>query len=56
MKVNKKLNIFEDAVAIWFKLGYADVEVYSLTTEDAYRTPTAQIVTKEGLNEFLEKW
>lgn len=56
MKVNKKLNIFEDAVAIWFKLGYDDIEVYSLTTEDVYRTPTAQIVTKEDLNEFLEKW
>ena len=56
MKVNKKLSVLEDAIATWFKLGYDDIEVYSLTTEDAYRTPTAQIVTKEYLDKFLEEW
>ena len=56
MEIENKLSKFEDAVAIWFKLGYDDIEVYSLTTEDAYRTPTAQIVTKEYLDKFLEEW
>ena len=46
----------QDAVAYWFNLGYDDVELYSLTTVDAYRTPTAKIVTKEELDKFLNDW
>ena len=53
---NRKLNKDEDAIAYWFKLDYDDVELYSITTVDAYRTPTAKIVTKEELNKFLNDW
>lgn len=49
IKVNKVLGKYEDAVAIYFKLDYEDVELYSLTIEDAYRTPTAEIVSKDKL-------
>ena len=56
MKTIKKLNKFEDAQALWFKLSYNDIELYSLTIEDAYRTPTAQIMSKEELDKFLKQW
>jgi len=56
MKIDKKLNKFEDAISLWFKLDYDDVELYSLTIEDAYRTPTAQIMSKEELDTFLKQW
>lgn len=55
-KLLKKLSKFEDAVVYWFDLGYSDVELFSLTTIDTYRTPTAKIVTKEELDKFLEQW
>lgn len=55
---NRKLNKYEDAVAIYFKLDYDDVELYSSTIEDAHRTPAAEIITKDKLDEFLKdlKW
>ena len=53
---NRKLNKDEDAIAYWFKLDYDDVELYSITTVDAYRTPTAQILNKEELDKFLNDW
>jgi hypothetical protein len=54
--MEKKINKYEDAQAIWFSLGYYDIELYSLTTIDAYRTPTAKIVTKDELDNFLKDW
>jgi len=54
--MKQKLNKYEDAVAYWFNLHYEDVELYSLTTVDAYRTPTARIITKEDLDNFLINW
>ena len=53
---NRKLNKDEDATAYYFNLGYDDVELYSVTIVDAYRTPTAKIVTKEELDKFLNDW
>ena len=53
---SRKLNKYEDAVAYWHRLDYDDVDLYSLTTVDAYRTPTAKIVTKIELDKFLEEW
>ena len=53
---NRKLNKYEDAVAYWFKLDYDDVELYSITIVDAYRTPTAQIMDKKELDKFLNDW
>lgn len=52
----RKESKHQDAVAYWFNLGYDDVELYSLTTVDAYRNPTAKIITKEELDKFLEQW
>ena len=51
---NRKLN--KDAVAYWHRLDYDDVDLYSVTTVDAYRTPTAQILNKEELDKFLNDW
>ena len=56
MKIQSKTNKHQDATAYYFNLGYDDVELYSVTIVDAYRTPTAQIVTKEYLDKFLEEW
>lgn len=56
MKVKTKIGRFEDAQAIWFKVGFIDEKLYSLTTEDAYGRNSAEIVTKEYLNKFLKKW
>ena len=53
---NRKLNKYEDAIAYWFKLDYDDVELYSVTIIDAYRTPTAQIMDKKELDKFLNDW
>lgn len=50
----KRISQHEDATATWFRLSYDDVELYSLTVEDAYRTPTSQIMTQEVLDKFLE--
>ena len=43
-------------VAVDFGLGYSEIDLWSLTTVDAYRTPTAKIVTKEELDKFLNDW
>lgn len=56
MKVQKVKSYYEDSVAIYFKLGYDDVELYSVTVEDAYRTPTTEIMSKEQLNKFLKEF
>lgn len=56
MITEKKISKFEDAMAFWFHLGYSETDLYSLTTVDAYRTPTAQILTQEQLDKFLEEW
>ena len=50
---NRKLSKYEDAVTYWHRLDYDDVDLYSLTTVDAYRTPTAQILTQEQLEHTL---
>lgn len=52
----RKLNKCEDAVAYWHRLDYDDVDLYSVTTVDAYRTPTAKILNKEELDKFLNDW
>ena len=52
----KRKSSMEDAIAIWFKLNYDDVELYSLTIEDAYRTPSCSIVNEEELELFLKNW
>jgi hypothetical protein len=54
--MHKKENKSGDAVAIYFDLEYSDISLYSLTIVDAYRTPTAKIITKEGLENFLKNW
>lgn len=56
IKVNKVLGKYEDVVAIYFKLDYDDVELYSVTVEDAYRTPTVEIMNKEQLNKFIREF
>ena len=53
MKIQRKTNKHQDATAYCFNLGYDDIELYSITVVDAYRTPTAKIVTKEELDKFL---
>ncbi len=56
MYIEKKTNKHQDAVAFYFGLGYSEIDLWSLTTVDAYRTPTAKIVTKEELDKFLNDW
>lgn len=53
---NRKLNKYEDAIAYWHRLDYDDVDLYSMTIVDAYRTPTAKILNKEELDKFLKDW
>lgn len=53
---SRKLNKYEDAVAYWHRLDYDDVDLYSMTIVDAYRTPTAKILNKEELDKFLNDW
>ncbi len=56
MELKRKVNKYEDTEAIWFDLGYDDIKLYSLTTVDAYRNPTARVITQEELDEFLKYW
>lgn len=56
MKLYNKGNKFGDAVAIYFDLEYSDISLYSLTIIDAYRTPSAKIITEEELESFLKNW
>ena len=56
MEYKVKTNKHQDATAYYFNLGYDDIELYSVTIVDAYRTPTAKIVTKEELDKFLNDW
>lgn len=56
MITEQKINRFEDAMAFWFHLGYSEIDLYSLTTVDAYRTPTVKIITKVELDNFLKEW
>jgi hypothetical protein len=56
MKLQRKVNKYEDTEAVWFDLGYDDIKLYSLTTIDAYRNPTARVITQEELDEFLKYW
>lgn len=56
MKVQKVKSHYEDSVAIYFKLDYNDVELYSVTVEDAYRTPAVKIMSKEQLGKFLKEF
>lgn len=56
MKIQKVKSHYEDSVAIYFKLDYDDVELYSVTVVDAYRTPTAEIMSKEQLDKCLREF
>jgi hypothetical protein len=56
MKIERKEGKFRDAVVIYFDLEYSDISLYSLTIIDAYRTPSAKIITEEELESFLKDW
>ena len=56
MKIQSKTNKHQDATAYYFNLGYDDIELYSITIVDAYRTPTAKIMIKWELDKFLNDW
>ena len=56
MWIERKTNKEQDAVAFYFSLGYSEIDLWSLTIVDAYRTPTAEIVTKQELDNFLKEW
>lgn len=56
MKIQNKTNKHQDATAYYFNLGYDDIELYSLTIVDAYRTPTAKVMIKWELDKFLNDW
>ena len=51
--MERKINKYEDAVAIYFKVGFIDEDTYSLTVDTAYGDASARIVEKKELNEFL---
>ena len=54
--MERKINKHEDAVAIYFKVGFIDDDMYSLTVDTAYGDASARIVKKKELNEFLKDW
>ena len=56
MNVQKKINKFEDGVAVWFKVGFDDQDYYSLTVDTAYGDFSARIVDKKELDIFLKLW
>ena len=53
--MERKINKHEDAVAIYFKVGFID-DMYSLTVDTAYGDYSARIVEKKELDEFLKDW
>ena len=54
--MERKINKHEDAVAIYFKVGFIDEDMYSLTVDTAYGDASARIVEKKELDEFLKDW
>ena len=56
IEVTSVTGYFEDAVAKYYKLGYKDTELYSVTVEDAYRSLWTEIMNKEQLNSFLDEF
>ena len=54
--MERKINKHEDAVAIYFKVGFIDEDMYSLTVDTAYGNAFARIVEKKELDEFLKDW
>ena len=54
--MERKVNKYEDAVAIYFKVGFIDDDIYSLTVDTAYGDYSARIVEKKELDEFLKDW
>ena len=54
--MERKINKHEDAVAIYFKVGFIDEDTYSLTVDTAYGDYSARIVEKKELDEFLKNW
>lgn len=56
MIIERIMSKYEDSVAIYFRLNYDDIELYSVTVEDAYRTPTVEIMSKEELDVFIKNF
>ena len=56
INMERKINKHEDAVAIYFKVGFIDEDMYSLTVDTAYGDAFARIVEKKELDEFLKDW
>ena len=54
--MERKINKHEDAVAIYFKVGFIDEDMYSLTVDTAYGDFSARIVDKKELDTFLKLW
>lgn len=54
--MERKVNKYEDAVAIYFKVGFIDENMYSLTVDTAYGDASVKIVDKKELDEFLKDW
>jgi hypothetical protein len=50
--MERKVNKYEDAVAIYFKVGFIDEDMYSLTVDTAYGDYSARIVEKKELDEL----
>ena len=50
--MERKINKHEDAVAIYFKVGFVDEDIYSLTVDTAYGDVSARIVEKKELNKM----
>ena len=54
--MERKINKREDAVAIYFKVGFIDEDMYSLIVDTVYGNASARIVGEKELNEFLKDW
>lgn len=54
--MERKVNKYEDAVAMYFKVGFIDEDMYSLTVDTAYGDYSARIVEKKELDRFLKDW
>ena len=54
--MERKINKHEDAVAIYFKVGVIDEDMYSLTIDTAYGEASARIIEKKELDKFLKDW
>lgn len=57
MKVRTELSKYEDAILYILELYKEDDQsLYSVTMEDAYRTPWVRLMNEEELTKLLEDW